>query len=221
MKFVADDGKIFDDITSCQEYETECKLKEIEEKKKKTYEAELANTKTFTVSFTDESRPDTTLIIHSLSDHKLFAVMIAVSLFGNNLCFKDNKIISENITTVYKITTNKVPNVDTYLNSENSFVFEANDVPQIFTNVKNQLVFTPGGFAKVKTLAETAEMDKQIESARTSANDSTPDNTNTDDMNIDSDNTDETETHSDEINTIADILSQIFGVTVVPIKDKE
>ena len=51
MKFMANDGTIFDDITLCQDYEKKLEIKKAEEKQKQIYESELANIKSFNIAF--------------------------------------------------------------------------------------------------------------------------------------------------------------------------
>ena len=158
MKFMANDGTIFDDITLCQDYEKKLEIEKAEEKQKQIYESELANIKSFNIAFEDHN---VTLFIHSLGNHKLFAIMICESLFGNSLKFKEDQIISDNIIPVYKITTNKTVNIDN-INDINALVFEAHDVPKIFNNLSNILTYTPGGFARKENIDKSIELDNNI-----------------------------------------------------------
>ncbi len=159
MKFVANDGVIFDDIMDCRNYETELAIKAEDEKKKQIYLDELVNIKSFNIAFDDHN---ITLFVHSLDNHKLFAIMISESIFGSALKFKDDQIISDHIISTYKITTNKTVNLDT-INDENVMLFEAYDVPKIFDDGVNTIVYTPSGFTYKNNIIKSKELEAELE----------------------------------------------------------
>lgn len=169
MKYLADDGSVFDTIDACEEYEANLAEQRQVEKKNRIYEQELANIKCYDVK--DMSGKTLgSFVIHSLSNHRAIGLMLAEDLYGKSVTFLNNCVTGDSVGNVYKLIYSgctKHALLREYLSKSSTIVFETLDVPQLFEyeNV-DKAIYTPAGFQLKSRKDMQDELDKSIENER-------------------------------------------------------
>lgn len=169
MKYLADDGSVFDTIDACEKYEADLVEQRQIEKKNKIYEQEISNIKCYDVKDANDKVLGS-FIIHSLSNHRAIGLMLAEDLYGRATTFLDNCITGDSVGSVYKLIYSgctKGATINEYLSKKSTIVFETLDVPQLFEDRNvDRAIYTPAGFQLKSRKDMQDELDKSIESER-------------------------------------------------------
>ena len=218
MKFIAEDGQIFDSQEDCINYEDSCKKKQAQKEKEDKLKESFDNFKLYRVRREDSI--DSFILVHASAEHRHIASMIAYDLFGSPYKFKDNIATSTSVVCNYTLITynnwNSFMSDGTLENFDKVYFYEALDkvqVADIFKSVYSEydievLKYAPEGFIKLSNIENAKELSSNIEAYRNEQNEniSKADNKNSDSKDLD--NTTKKENKS--INITADDITALM-----------
>lgn len=169
MKYVADDGTIFDNESCCLAYEEEQKRKSKALELQKRYKDEQSNMIVYDINFVNNE--PIKLLIHSQSNHRDIALMIATQLYGCPITFANRVPAGEAIESVYNVLkassdSNIEEKVNAVVSDRTAIIFEANDVPHVFDIEKidaDILIYSCSGFTSERMRLHSEELDASME----------------------------------------------------------
>lgn len=169
MKYVADDGTIFDNESCCLAYEEEQERKFKALELQKQYKAEQSNMIVYDINFVNND--PVKLLIHSQSNHRDIALMIATQLYGCPITFANRVPAGEAIQSVYNVLksssdSNIEDKVSAVVSDRTAIIFEANDVPHVFDIEKvsaDILVYSYSGFTSERVRLNSEQLDASME----------------------------------------------------------
>lgn len=168
MKYVADDGTIFDNESCCLAYEEEQERKSKALELQKQYKAEQSNMVIYDINFVNND--PIKLLIHSQSNHRDIALMIATQLYGCPITFANRVPAGEAIQSVYNVLksssdSNIEEKVSAVVSDRTAIIFEANDVPHVFDIEKisaDILVYSYSGFTSERVRLNSEQLDASM-----------------------------------------------------------
>ena len=148
MKILSDDGKEFNSVEECKQYE-------IEYNKNKII-SESLNISSYLVTDIYDKIIEV-IYVHTITARKTFAECFMLDTYGQPYCFTDNVPISQALTRKYKIssvqTKTQMALRDEYLKLNEAVYIELNDVPKVFNDKKRYFTInsTDGAMFKLDT----------------------------------------------------------------------
>lgn len=169
MKYVADDGTIFDNESCCLAYEEEQAEKSKALELQKRYKDEQSNMVVYDINFVNNE--PIKLLIHSKSNHRDIAIMIATQVYGCPITFANRVPAGEAVQAVYNVlkassASNIEEKVESVVSDRTAIIFEANDVPHVFDIEKinaDILVYSYSGFTSERVRLDSEQLDASME----------------------------------------------------------